>query len=47
MLVADVHTYINSRQVLEEAVGYMDMILVVYPVDNSYRLAAEPVFSYL
>lgn len=46
ILVADVHTDTNSQQVLEEAVGYIDLILVLYPINESYRIAVGPIFSY-
>lgn len=46
-LVADVHTDTNTMQVLEEGLGYTDMILVAVP-DGSGDLvcAVGPVFSY-
>jgi hypothetical protein len=47
MLVADVHTDTNTGQVLEEAVGYVNLILVVYKTPGgSLRAGAGPVFSY-
>ncbi|HDM67247.1 MAG TPA: DUF3160 domain-containing protein, partial [Thermoplasmatales archaeon] len=46
LLVADVHTDTNSQQVLEEAVGYLDLILVVYPDGDTYKIGVGPVFSY-
>ncbi len=46
-LVADVHTDINSYQVLEEGVGYVKLIAVAYPIpDGRIVLGAGPVFSY-
>ncbi len=46
-MVADVHTDTNSRRVLEEAVGYVDLILVAYPVpDGRIILGAGPVLTY-
>jgi len=47
-IVADVHTDTNPpRQVLEEGVGYVDLILVAYMVpDGRILIGAGPVFSY-
>lgn len=47
-LVADVHTDINPpSQVLEEGVGYVDLILVAYMVpDGRIIIGAGPVLSY-
>ena len=47
-IVADVHTDTNPpRQVLEEGVGYVDLILVAYKVpDGRILIGAGPVFSY-
>jgi len=46
-LAADVHTDGNTGQVLEEAVGYVDWLVVVAPqADGSLWLAAGPSFSY-
>jgi len=46
-LVADVHTYSFENQVVEEGVGYVDLIIVACPLpDGSIRLAAGPVLSY-
>ncbi len=46
-LVADVHTDVNSGQVLEEGVGYIDLVLVAYKVpDGSIILGAGPTLSY-
>ena len=46
-LVADVHTHIAEGQVLEEGVGYVDLIIVACPLaDGSAFLAAGPVLSY-
>jgi len=46
-LVADVHTDINTATVLEEGVGYIDLIVVAFPdADGTVRLAVGPVFSY-
>ncbi len=45
-LVADVHTDINTEQVLEEGVGFLELIVVAFPhADGTMRLAAGPVFS--
>jgi hypothetical protein len=46
-LVADVHTHTAEDQVLEEAVGKVDLIIVACPQpDGTAFLAAGPVFSY-
>jgi hypothetical protein len=46
-LIADVHTEANTGQVLEEAVGYVDLLAAVVPQpDGSLALALGPVFSY-
>jgi len=46
-LVADVHTNTNEGKVLEEGVGYVDLIVVACPTpDGSIFLAAGPVLSY-
>jgi len=46
-IVADVHTDANTFRVLEEGVGYFDIIVVAYPVpDGRLLLGAGPVFSY-
>ena len=46
-IVADVHTDSNTESVLEEGVGYVDMMLVAYKVpDGRVILGAGPVFSY-
>lgn len=47
-MVADVHTEGNERRVLEEGVGYIKTMIVVYPVPpKGYLLmAAGPVLSY-
>ena len=47
-LVADVHTHYYLEQlVVEEGVGYVDLIIVACPTpDGSIFLAAGPVFSY-
>ncbi|MBA7664012.1 hypothetical protein ES703_72062 [subsurface metagenome] len=46
-LVADVHTHTVEENVLEEAVGYVDLIIVACPSpDGSIFLAAGPVLSY-
>jgi hypothetical protein len=46
-LVADVHTHTAEGKVLEEAVGYVDLIIVACPSpDGSIFLAAGPVLSY-
>lgn len=46
-LVADVHTHTAEGKVLEEAVGYVDLVVVACPAqDGSVFLAAGPVLSY-
>ncbi|MEK6983829.1 MAG: DUF3160 domain-containing protein [Nanoarchaeota archaeon] len=46
-LVADVHTNQNTKQVLEEGVGYVKLIVVAYPLpDGKVLLGAGPVMSY-
>jgi len=46
-LVADVHTHTFEKQVVEEGLGYVDLIIVACPrPDGSIFLAAGPVLSY-
>ena len=46
-LVADVHTEANSAAVLEEGVGYVDLLAaVILQPDGELSLAAGPVLSY-
>lgn len=46
-LAADVHTHTAEGKVLEEGVGYVDLIIVACPLpDGSIFLAAGPVLSY-
>ncbi len=46
-LVADVHTHTAENNVLEEGVGYVDLIIVACPAPTgSVFLAAGPVLSY-
>lgn len=46
-LIADVHTDINTQKVLEEGVGYVDLIVVAYKVpDGRILIGAGPVMSY-
>lgn len=46
-IVADVHTEGNTGQVLEEGVGYVDLIVVAYKVpDGRIIIGAGPVLSY-
>jgi len=46
-LVVDVHTHTAEGNVLEEAVGYVDLIIVACPTSSgSIFLAAGPVLSY-
>ena len=47
ILVADVHTHGYEGKVVEEGVGYVDLIIVACPIpDGSIVLSAGPVFSY-
>ena len=46
-MVADVHTDQNTNKVLEEAVGYVNLIIVAYKLpDGRIMAGAGPVFSY-
>jgi len=45
-IVADVHTDTNSSQVLEEASGQVDLMIVAWPVPGGVYLAAGPELSY-
>ena len=46
-LVADVHTHVTEEQVVEEATGRVDLIVVACPApDGSVFLAVGPVLSY-
>jgi len=47
-MVADVHTDTNEpQQVLEEGIGYVDLVIVAYKIpDGRIILGAGPVFSY-
>jgi len=46
-IIADVHTDGNSKQVLEEGVGYVDLMVVAYKVpDGRILIGAGPVMSY-
>ena len=46
-IIADVHTDTNSNQVLEEGVGYVDLIMVAYKTPGGeIAIGAGPVFSY-
>jgi len=46
-IIADVHTDTNTEQVLEEGVGYVDLILVAYMIPNgNIVVGAGPVLSY-
>jgi len=46
-IVADVHTDQNTKQVLEEAIGYVRLMVVAYRVpDGRILLGAGPVMSY-
>jgi hypothetical protein len=46
-MIADVHTEGNTRQVLEEGTGYVDLIVVAYKLpDGRIQVGAGPVMSY-
>lgn len=46
-LIADVHTDPNNELILEEGVGYIHLLIVVYPKpDGTLEIAMGPVFSY-
>ena len=46
-IIADVHTDMNTEQVLEEGVGYVKLIVVAYKLpDDRILIGAGPVFSY-
>ncbi len=46
-IVADVHTDSNTEQVLEEGVGYVDLVVVAYKLpDGRILVGAGPVMSY-
>lgn len=46
-IIADVHTNPNSEQVLEEGVGYVDLMIVAYKVpDGRILIGAGPIMSY-
>lgn len=46
-IIADVHTDSNTQQVLEEGVGYVDLMAVAYKVpDGRILIGAGPVMSY-
>jgi len=46
-IIADVHTDMNTKKVLEEGVGYVKLIVVAYKLpDNRILVGAGPVFSY-
>lgn len=46
-IVADVHTDVNTGKVLEESVGYVNLIVVAYRVpDGNIVIGAGPTFSY-
>ncbi|MFW6120383.1 MAG: DUF3160 domain-containing protein [Petrotogales bacterium] len=46
-IVADVHTDSNTDQVLEEGIGYVDLIIVAYKLPDGRIIAgAGPTFSY-
>jgi hypothetical protein len=45
-IVADVHTDANSGRVLEEGVGYVDLLVVAWKNGDRVYLAAGPELSY-
>jgi hypothetical protein len=46
-IIADVHTESNTGQVLEEGVGYVDLIVVAYKLpDGRILIGAGPVMTY-
>jgi hypothetical protein len=45
-VVADVHTDVNSKQVLEEAVGLPMELYIVCPVDNEPTVCIGAIYSY-
>lgn len=46
-MIADVHTDQNTKQVLEEGIGHVDLIIVAYKVpDGRILIGAGPVMSY-
>lgn len=46
-IVADVHTDQNTKQVLEEGIGYVDLMVVAYKVpDGRILVGAGPVMTY-
>jgi hypothetical protein len=46
-IIADVHTDTNTEQVLEEGIGYVNLIIVAYKTpDGQIITGAGPVFSY-
>jgi len=46
-IIADVHTDQNTKQVLEEGLGYVDLIIVAYKVpDGRILIGAGPVMTY-
>jgi hypothetical protein len=45
-VIADVHTDPNSRQVLEEAVGFPSIIYVLVSIEGKDQIVRGPVFSY-
>ena len=46
IMVADVHTDLNTMKCLEEGVGHIDLVMVVYKDDGKLYLSAGPVLSY-
>ena len=46
VVVADVHTDLNLGLVLEEGVGRLDLIVVIFPTPAGNYVAAGPVLTY-
>ncbi len=46
MMVADVHTDLNSNLALEEGVGRLDLIVVAFPTLKGIYVAVGPTLTY-
>ena len=46
VLIADVHTDLNSGLVLEEGVGKLDLIVVAFPYRGGHHLVVGPILTY-
>ena len=46
VMVADVHTDLNSNMALEEGVGLLDLVVVAFPTPDGTYVAAGPVLTY-